>query len=181
MAYANAPGVKRYLEIINDNSQEFMVDAIWNGVLNYYFPPTEPWVVAPKPGRNEQLPDYVVIKILTNPDKELDIMVLENKRPDETQSHDDIAFTQLTEYCFECCEISSLQKMYGAVSIGTHVKFYVYDKNGRHPHRGDRGAPATLVVPDRYRNPVGGVYDLRVNNHEIEYLLQYIKANPFPQ
>lgn len=146
--YLNASNISflSCLWAIKPASAEDVVQTLWTNLLATFFPPTSPYKIAIKSAvlSDSTMPDGVIFEIRNtgtgNPRDsrallEKQIFMVECKRPSKDTDSEwalNGAPAQLMHYMEQTTNVPS-NRMYGAVAIGTKVKFYRWDRTASPP------------------------------------------------
>lgn len=163
---------KTSLWSIKAGSLEEQVQILWNGILNTWFPPSQPYRIGIKAAvlADNTVPDAVVFEIHASSNNpvslneiwERQIFMVECKRiSEDTTTGWQSAQQQLLGYLIENSNPERCSGMYGACAIGTKVVFYEWIKSTNR---------LTAISP---------MYDLAVpsQRHLVENSLDHVKTN----
>ncbi|PYH94557.1 hypothetical protein BO71DRAFT_450028 [Aspergillus ellipticus CBS 707.79] len=168
------PRLSQYIKAVKKHSLEETVQVVWQGILSKWFPFRQgyKWGIKGSTLSNNNMPDATVIQVCAlrpNPSDSEDwaerqILLIECKRPskDTPLGWDDTITGQFTDDLSATLNASG--RLFGAVAIGTKVRFYQWDGQ---------------VLPDGELCQLHpGTFDLATNDgiQEVENMMNFIKA-----
>ncbi|KAL3456633.1 hypothetical protein BJX64DRAFT_270331 [Aspergillus heterothallicus] len=170
----NNIGFINALQLVKPNSLEETVQMVWQLIVTEWFPGRDGYKYSFKGPSlaNGNMPDVTVIEVravVQNPRHtphwaERQILLVECKRPsrDTPLGWEDTLTAQLEEDMSQTLNDSG--RLFGAIAIGTKVRFYRYDG------RADEGQTTTRLHQ--------GTFDLRepAGISQVENMMNYIKA-----
>lgn len=163
-------------------ASEEPVQTMWNGIMAEWFPQKEGFLLNVKAAvlADDTKPDIVIVEFQQPLQGSLlsrQILILECKRvSDNTAGGWENAQVQLAHYLDENANSNQSTRIYGAVAIGTAVRFYNHQLGA--PQANGRRAQGILG----YLNPqTRSFYNLRDPSQRVglEAVLDFIKANGF--
>ncbi|GKZ81324.1 hypothetical protein AnigIFM56816_005839 [Aspergillus niger] len=163
------------IQLIKPHSLEETVQTLWQGIVHAWFPYEQHYKFGFKGATlaNRNMPDVTVIKVMalqpnprSSPDwAERQIMMIECKRPsyDTPNGWNDTIEGQFLDDLQQTLNHS--EKLFGAVAIGTKVKFFRFDGK----------APVNRMLTPLHRDTL----DLKIPSQliQVENMLDYIKTN----
>ncbi|KAJ5246836.1 hypothetical protein N7468_001819 [Penicillium chermesinum] len=157
-----------YEDIIGQEYLERLIDNFWSNLLYTYFPPKNGFGIFPwrQMGSPEGRKSHLTVAHITA-DGSKTLIVFENRKPQEGDSATPEEWASASETLFaniQATRESTQQSntIYGAVTIGTHVRFYV-------------AQPEAAALEDLPSAETGKAYELKDDEREIHKILTKFK------